>query len=159
MWPCHEIPGTTKPITMFSAITMKICVASRPTRRITINTAANKPKIAPDAPRSEEHTSELQSRGHLGWRPLLAKKQREHTTYRAQNCHTLARYEAVCSCPSSPFASVLPPPVPPPSPYPTLFRSRDCRHHPADYAVQRDHDEDLRGLTADPAHHDQYGGK
>src|SRR5207253_5640459 len=29
-----------------------------------------------DAPRTEEHTSELQSRGPLGWRPLLGKKKR-----------------------------------------------------------------------------------
>src|SRR5690625_6221614 len=35
---------------------------------------------APEAPRSEEHTSELQSRGHLVCRLLLEKKKNEGTT-------------------------------------------------------------------------------
>src|SRR5439155_22545206 len=35
---------------------------------------------AAPAPRSEEHTSELQSRGHLVCRPLLEKKKTKHST-------------------------------------------------------------------------------
>src|SRR3989442_5028549 len=35
-------------------------------------------------PRSEEHTSELQSRPHLVWRLLLEKKKREHELHRSR---------------------------------------------------------------------------
>src|SRR5439155_17683708 len=40
---------------------------------------------APAAPRSEEHTSELQSRGHLVCRLLLEKKKRHQARPRAPN--------------------------------------------------------------------------
>src|SRR5207253_5869247 len=39
-------------------------------------------------PRSEEHTSELQSRGHLVCRLLLEKKKQQHTQY------YISRYKA-----------------------------------------------------------------
>src|SRR2546429_7348611 len=40
------------------------------------------PRSAPPPPRSEEHTSELQSRLHLVCRLLLEKKKKNHCTYR-----------------------------------------------------------------------------
>src|SRR5437660_8255165 len=49
--------------------------AGMPSRTLTVaNTGGRKIRRAVTAPRSEEHTSELQSRGHLVCRLLLEKK-------------------------------------------------------------------------------------
>src|SRR5207253_3486088 len=53
-----------------------VLAGSRPLRDIFINTSRSV-KI-PATRRSEEHTSELQSRGHLVCRLLLEKKKKKH---------------------------------------------------------------------------------
>src|SRR5216684_6956002 len=49
------------------------------TRRVI--SGVRSPGVRPVPPRSEEHTSELQSRLHLVCRLLLEKKKRQHTFY------------------------------------------------------------------------------
>src|SRR5690625_4578677 len=58
--------------------------------------------------RSEEHTSELQSRGHLVCRLLLEKKKHKH-------CHSFIVLHLYCSPPPHPSSRLFP--------YTTLFRS------------------------------------
>src|SRR5215208_3160627 len=58
--------------TLFPYTTLFRSTAARPGR----GSAALRPRLAPRRSRSEEHTSELQSRGHLVCRLLLEKKKR-----------------------------------------------------------------------------------
>src|SRR5690625_484045 len=68
--------------------------------------------------RSEEHTSELQSRGHLVCRLLLVKK-KDHTPRPLQT--PAVRPPSTCT---SPYPALHPPPPNPTLlPYTTLFRS------------------------------------
>src|SRR3712207_7259624 len=53
---------------------------SAPDRRSTTGGAARATSSAPSAPRSEEHTSELQSRQYLVCRLLLEKKKNLHSS-------------------------------------------------------------------------------
>src|SRR5215208_73914 len=82
------------------------------------------------AARSEEHTSELQSRGHLVCRLLLEKKKKVRYKY---------SYISLTSCPKQQreatkvcvyfffFLTIRPPPISTLFPYTTLFRSRAAR--------------------------------
>src|ERR1043165_10305949 len=47
--------------------------------------------VAVDAARSEEHTSELQSRGPISY-PVLCLKKKQRTTRRSRSARTQARY-------------------------------------------------------------------
>src|SRR5437870_4829756 len=77
--------------------------------------------IAPRPSRSEEHTSELQSRGHLVCRLLLEKKK----NFLKVRCR-LALLPFLISCLIF-FLLVPSPPIFTLFPYTTLFRSRNCR--------------------------------
>src|SRR5207253_10830313 len=50
-----------------------------------------------DGARSEEHTSELQSRGHLVCRLLLEKKKKTNTIPESTDCNTVNGIPSLCS--------------------------------------------------------------
>src|SRR5690625_6387182 len=58
--------------------------ASTTRKRPTKPSPAKAPRTSPIAPRSEEHTSELQSRGHLVCRLLLEKKKKNDSDTKTQ---------------------------------------------------------------------------
>src|SRR6266702_3585830 len=95
----------------------------------------------PARPRSEEHTSELQSRGQLVCRLLLEKKRPRHLTgsnrtykktmliQRSQDTDLVGRgknrsatADVCCSCIVLLFKRIQPPPTSTLFPYTTLFR-------------------------------------
>src|SRR5439155_694701 len=84
--------------------------------------------LCPSIGRSEEHTSELQSRGQLVCRLLLEKKKRTATRATSRDrCRSSSSFYYLLTHFSLSFFSSLPPPPlrSPLFPYTTLFRSRD----------------------------------
>src|SRR5690348_18142772 len=67
-------------------------------------------RSARDAPRSEEHTSELQSPVHLVCRLLLEKKKKKQTTIQTLLIHTYLLAHPLCVCVSHthvpPYATI-----------------------------------------------------
>src|SRR5690625_5339156 len=92
-FPLKSLPNVNQPITKIG-ILIRNCVNAglnsyisnkmvlTPDMPPAASLAGNKnilyPKPTRDAPRSEEHTSELQSRGHLVCRLLLEKKKKNY---------------------------------------------------------------------------------
>src|SRR5439155_10108840 len=69
------------------------CLSSSPSRYTSSSTPATTPSRLPiDRVRSEEHTSELQSRGHLVCRLLLEKKKKRIATTVELAAHRLPRH-------------------------------------------------------------------
>src|SRR5690625_6337690 len=77
--------------TLFRSVPLEIWL--RRTRRLT-----RRPRVLA-AERSEEHTSELQSRGHLVCRLLLEKKkEKKGITRRCNACNTVRTTAKMCTC-------------------------------------------------------------
>src|SRR5690554_7372578 len=66
--------------TLFRSLTLRRSVARRAARGWSRPPACRPRRTCTGRPRSEEHTSELQSRPHLVCRLLLEKKKKKHTT-------------------------------------------------------------------------------
>src|SRR5207302_606169 len=115
-----------------------------------------------EAPRSEEHTSELQSRENLVCRLLLEKKKKtnNHTVERSLEGHyTLSTLTTAST--ATPkffffFSALGPPPRPPLFPYTTLFRScGGCRSNAgAGRSPGQGPDDDRRRTGRQPGRHD-----
>src|SRR2546430_12681755 len=81
--------------TLFRSVSARLeAIRVEAARRIGIPGSSAVPKIALVAPRSEEHTSELQSQSKLVCRLLLEKKKNHHKTHEDAEvidlrCHTL----------------------------------------------------------------------
>src|SRR5437660_4228289 len=83
--------------TLFRSVSCRGPCSSRPLGPRSVRKSAERPRGPSHAssgssfppPRSEEHTSELQSRGHLVCRLLLEKKKKEHENKKPQHSHDL----------------------------------------------------------------------
>src|SRR5947209_10113325 len=79
-WLCITHLGTPLPVTLL-AVVIGCALLGMAIERIGLRPLQGSPRIAPLLSRSEEHTSELQSRQYLVCRLLLEKKNLQLETY------------------------------------------------------------------------------